>query len=308
MLDMSSEPVLKVQDLVKDYGKFRAVDGISFEIPKGKVVGFLGPNGAGKTTTIQILLGLTTKTEGSIYFLGKDFYSHKQYCLQRMNHISAFNTLLGKITVFENLVVFAHLYDMVHADRKIYELLEYFEIRDLANTQYQHISSGQKTRVNIVKSLLNAPKLILMDEPTASLDPDIADKTLSLIEKLRNERNLSILYTSHNMEEITRVCDEVIFVQNGKIVAHDTPLGLTKRIPNVTLKLIFNSGKETIHEYITGHAYRGTFHDEHTISIEATEKQIPRIIFDLSKLGIWITDIEVRKPTLEDVFLQIARQ
>lgn len=299
--------VLEVRNLTKDYGSFRAVDGISFDVPKGKVIGFLGPNGAGKTTTIQILTGLTSRTAGTVTFLGKDFDTHKEHCLKRMNFVSAFNTLLGRISVYENLLVFAHLYEIKNAHRKIMELLEYFEIRDLKDGQYQHLSTGQKTRVNIVKSLLNAPKLILMDEPTASLDPDIADKTLSLIERLRAERNLSILYTSHDMEEVTRVCDEVIFLQHGKIVARDTPLGLTKRIPNVTLRLMFNDHKDVISDYLNQKQYPFTLHDEHTVSMDIEEKLVPRVIFDLSKLGIWITDIEVKKPTLEDVFLHIAR-
>ncbi len=305
---MTNTHVLTVEHLTKDYGVFRAVDGISFDVPRGKVIGFLGPNGAGKTTTIQILLGLTLRTSGAIAYFGKDFDTHTQYCLQRINFVSAFNTLLGRLTVYENLVVFAHLYEITNATRKIMELLEYFEIRDLRNEQYQLLSTGQKTRVNIVKSLLNAPKLILMDEPTASLDPDIADKTLSLIERMRAERNLSILYTSHNMEEVTRVCDEVIFLQSGKIVARDTPLGLTKRIPNVTLRLVFDEGQSVISDYVTQRSYPSVFHDPHSVSIEIDERLVPRVIFDLSKHGIWITDIEVKKPNLEDVFLQIARQ
>lgn len=300
--------VLCVQHLYKKYGSFSAVNDISFDVPKGRVVGFLGPNGAGKTTTIQILIGLTLRSGGSIEILGREFDSNRSYCLQRINHVSAFNTLLGKISVYENLLVFANLYSVANAKRKIHELLEYFEIRNLSNQQYQNLSTGQKTRVNLVKSLLNTPKLLLMDEPTASLDPDIADKTLSLIERMRKERNLSILYTSHDMEEVTRICDEVIFLQNGKIVARDTPLSLTKRIPNSTLILMFTDQKEVISSYAKVHNYTHQFHNEHTILIKTEEIKVPRIIFDLSKLGIWITDIEVKKPTLEDVFLQIARQ
>ena len=239
-----SEAVLEVENLVKNYGSFRAVDGISFSVPKGKVVGFLGPNGAGKTTTIQMLLGITERSGGAIKYFGEDFFRNRQKSLQRINFASAFNTLLGRISVIENLLVFAGLYQIKSPRKRILELAEYFEIVDLLPERYWDISSGQKTRVNLMKSLLNDPELILMDEPTASLDPDITDKTLTLIENLKKSRNLSILYTSHNMDEITRVCDEVIFLDHGKIVAQDTPLNLTKKITGAQLRLIFDNHKK----------------------------------------------------------------
>jgi ABC-2 type transport system ATP-binding protein len=302
-----AEYVLEVEKLVKQYGQFRAVNGISFQIPKGKIVGFLGPNGAGKTTTIQMLLGITLSNGGSIKYFGKDFFKYRQACLQRINFTSAFNTLLGRISVFENLMVFGQLYQVKHLQKKIEELSSYFEIDDLMNLRYQDISAGQKTRVNLMKSLLNDPDLLLMDEPTASLDPDIADKTLSLIEQLKKDRNLSILYTSHDMEEITRICDDVIFLDHGNIVAHDTPLNLTKQITGAQLRLIFDESKEEMKKYLTEQKQIFTFHDAHSVIIDTHEKDIPGLIFGISKTGIWITDIEIKKPTLEDVFLQIAR-
>jgi ABC-2 type transport system ATP-binding protein len=210
------QPLLKVEHLVKNYGQFRAVDDISFTVDVGQVVGFLGPNGAGKTTTIQILIGITLANGGKIEYFGHDFESDRQACLQRLNYTSAFNTLLGRITVLENLRVYAELYNVHNPLKKISQLAEYFEMEDLLQELYQNLSAGQKTRVNLVKALLNDPELLLMDEPTASLDPDIADKTLTYIENLRRDRNLAILYTSHNMDEITRVCDEVIFFGSGQ--------------------------------------------------------------------------------------------
>lgn len=302
-----SEPILEVKNLVKNYGSFRAVDNISFIVPKGKVIGLLGPNGAGKTTTIQVLLGITLLNGGTIKYFGEDFDKNKQYCLQRINFASAFNTLQGRISVWENLLVFAYLYALKKPKKKITELAEYFEITDLLPQRYWDLSSGQKTRVNIIKSLLNDPQMILMDEPTASLDPDIADKTLSLIEKLRESRELSILFTSHNMEEVTRICDEVIFLDHGKIVAQDTPLGLTKRIPVAKLRIVFDGQRDKIEEYLKSEKQNFEFPNKNVVLINTEEKLIPKIIFGLSNTGIWITDIEVKKPTLEDVFLQIAR-
>jgi ABC-2 type transport system ATP-binding protein len=302
------ETVLEVHNLVKNYGTFRAVDGISFSVERGKIVGFLGPNGAGKTTTIQILSGTTLANGGSVKYFGKDFSTHREECLQRINAASAFNTLMGKISVWENLYVFAELYQVEKPKNKISSLLEQFEISDLCDKLYKDLSSGQKTRVNIAKALLNDPELLLMDEPTASLDPDIADKTLSLIENLRKERNLSILYTSHNMNEITRICDEVVFLDHGSIVAHDTPQNLTKRISSATLRISFDARTSGFDEYLKDKNLDATFPEPNTIAILSHEAGIPGILFDLSKTGIWITDIEVAKPTLEDVFLQIARK
>lgn len=303
-----TDKVLEVQSLVKNYDSFRAVNNISFSVERGKIVGFLGPNGAGKTTTIQILSGTTLANGGSVKYFGNDFSTHREECLQRINAASAFNTLMGKISVWENLFVFAELYQVENPRKKIADLLEQFEISELRDKLYKDLSSGQKTRVNIAKALLNDPELLLMDEPTASLDPDIADKTLSLIENLRKERNLSILYTSHNMNEITRICDEVIFLDHGKIVAQDTPQNLTKRISSSTLRLSFDARTPALDAYINEKNLDATFPEPNTIAILSHEAGIPGILFDLSKMGIWITDIEVAKPTLEDVFLQIARK
>lgn len=234
------EVVLEVEGLVKRYGTFVAVNGISFSIPKGKVIGFLGPNGAGKTTTIQMLLGVTRLNGGSIRYFGMDFAQHRQECLQRINFASSFNTLQGRITVRENLLVYADLYRVKNSQKKMNELTELLEIAGLLDMKYWDLSAGQKTRANIVKAFLNDPDLVLFDEPTASLDPDISDKLLTTLERLKQERNLSILYTSHDMTEVARVCDEVIFLDHGNIIAHDTPEGLTKRISqSATLEDVF---------------------------------------------------------------------
>jgi ABC-2 type transport system ATP-binding protein len=302
-----NESIIEVSHLTKNFGTFRAVNGISFSVPRGKVIGFLGPNGAGKTTTIHMLLGITTPTSGTISFFGKNFTKHKQHILGRINFTSAFNTLQGRITVWENLLVFAYLYGVKSPKKKVIDYLNYFQIPDLLHKRYMDLSSGQQTRVNLIKSLINDPEVILMDEPTASLDPDISDKVLSLIEKLKKDRNLTILYTSHNMDEITRICDEVIFLDHGKIVAQDTPLGLTKRITSATLRLIIEDKKNILPQYLHKIHRPFSLEENNIYTFTMEEKDIPTLIFDISKVGVWITDIEVIKPTLEDVFLQIAR-
>lgn len=226
---MTKRLALEVHDLVKHYGPFTAVDRISFSINKGEVVGLLGPNGAGKSTTIQMLLGLLTPSAGAIRYFGMDFTSKRQEILRRINYVSAFNTLQGKITVEQNLRVFADAYRVKHPSQKIDELLEFFGVSQLKKECYDDVSAGQRTRVNLAKAFLNDPELVLMDEPTASLDPDIVDRVLSMVEDLKRDRQLTILYTSHNMQDVERICDSVIFLSHGKIV-RQAP---TKELPSL---------------------------------------------------------------------------
>lgn len=301
------EDILVVNNLSKSYGNFDAVKNLSFVVPKGKVIGFLGPNGAGKTTSIQMLLGITTQTSGTIKYFGKDLNSHKAEILHRINFTSSFNTLLGRITAFENLMVFSSLYSVKNPKEKIRQLATYFQIEGFLNKRYLDLSAGQKTRVNLVKSLLNDPELILMDEPTASLDPDIADKTLSLIEDMRETRNLSLLFTSHDMDEVTRICDEVIFLDRGEIIAQDTPLNLTKRIASSVLQITFKGQRQNLKNYLKEKGLTFDSLNEFLININISEDRIPQTIMDLGKI-VEIIDIEIRKPTLDDFFLSIARK
>lgn len=302
-----AESILKVSKLVKKFGQFTAVNAISFEVPRGKIIGLLGPNGAGKTTTIHMLLGITIPNQGRIEYFGKEFEKNKTEILQKINFTSSFNTLLGRITVFENLKVFARLYSTTEPDKKIKEYMNYFEVSSLANQQYWDLSAGQKTRVNLIKSLLNDPELILMDEPTASLDPDIADKTLTLIEDLNKTKGVSILYTSHEMDEVTRICDEVIFLQKGNIVASDSPINLTKEIDDCFLILKFDAQKNDVAEYLSRNKLEHSFEHKSMVSIKTHETELSSLIAKMNKV-FTITDLEIKKPTLEDVFLRIARE
>jgi ABC-2 type transport system ATP-binding protein len=215
--------------------------------------------------------------------------------------------LQNRITVWENLIVFARLYRVRSPEQKIKDMGSYFGISHLMNQRFMTLSAGQKTRVNLVKALLNDPEVVLMDEPTASLDPDIADRTLSLIESLRESRELSIVYTSHQMDEVTRICDEVIFLDHGRIVAQDTPAGLTRRIKNAYVRVRFSGRPEAVLGALQSD-FPETKLDGQNVVIVTTEQQlIPRAIFDIGKAGVQVLDIDIQKPTLEDVFLQIAR-
>jgi ABC-2 type transport system ATP-binding protein len=299
-------PVLDVHNLTKLYGSFRAVDAVSFSLPRGKILGLLGPNGAGKTTTIQMLVGITLPDGGEIRYFGKDLYREREACLQRINFSSSYNMLQNRITVRENLIVYAGLYRVTHADAKIRELGEYFGITELMGQRFLTLSAGQKTRVNLVKALLNDPEIVLMDEPTASLDPDIADRMLSLIESLRESRDLSIVYTSHQMDEVTRICDEVIFLDRGRIVAQDTPTELTRRIRNTQLRVRFRGDRAVVASALA--AYPDVaFGEDGDVTVLTDEHLVPQAILSIGQSGAQIVDIDIQKPTLEDVFLQIAR-
>ncbi len=215
--------LLQVEGLTKVFGNVRAVDGISFELLEGEILGLLGPNGAGKTTTLQMLLGLTTPTSGSVSVFGLDIRKHRQEILKKANFSSSYISMPFALTVWENLTVFAMLYEVKDRKRKILELLKKFEIEELKDVPVRRLSSGQITRVSLAKSLLNDPKVLFLDEPTASLDPDIADKTRSLLQEIKEERGLSILYTSHNMKEVEELCDRIIFMNRGKVVITGRP-------------------------------------------------------------------------------------
>ena len=299
-------PILEVHELTKKFNAFTAVDHISFSVGEGEIVGLLGPNGAGKTTTIQMLLDLMTPTSGTISYFSKPFPKEREYILSRINFASAYSHVQSRMTVGENLIIYAGLYEIPDAKERINELLSLLEIEDLKHKLFWHLSSGQKTRVILVKSLLNRPKLLLMDEPTASLDPDIANKIIELIQLLQQKEHISILFTSHNMGEVEQLCDRVMFLSHGKIVAEDTPLELTKRVGNSHLILTFDGEQTPVRTFLISENLVFTFPREHVVEISLVETDIPKILFGFRKHKVWITDVNVEKPDLEDVFLSIA--
>jgi ABC-2 type transport system ATP-binding protein len=231
--------VVEVRNLIKRFDKITAVDGISFDIYQGEILGMLGPNGAGKTTTIQMLLGVTTPTNGEIRIFGKDLGRAREAILSQVNFSSSYVSLPQSLTVWENLRVFAQLYHVRNYGNKIGELLNIFEISHLRNAVTRKLSTGQATRVSLAKSLLNDPKILFLDEPTASLDPDIADKTRSMLKTVRQRSGLTILYTSHNMREMEEMSDRIIFLNGGKIISTGTPADIMKRFQGEDLEEVF---------------------------------------------------------------------
>ena len=220
---MPINPIIEVSSLTKIFSGNKAVDNISFEVYQGEILGLLGPNGAGKTTTLQMLLGLTTPTSGDIMIFGLDISHHREKILQDVNFSSSYISMPYSLTIMENLIVFARLYGVKKHKEKIAGLLKDFEIEDIKDRAVRSLSTGQITRVCLVKALLNDPRILFLDEPTASLDPDIADKTRRLLKKIQKEKGLSILYTSHNMKEMEDMSDRIIFLDKGKIIAAGRP-------------------------------------------------------------------------------------
>lgn len=233
------EKILTVKNLSKSFNGVQAVRNVSFSVAKGEIVGLLGSNGAGKTTTIQMILGLIKPTRGTITVFGKDLETHKMEILSEVNFSSAYISLPGNLKVWENLYTFARLYGVKNYKKRVGELASFFEIKPLLSKLYVRLSSGQATRVNLAKALLNSPKLLFLDEPTSSLDPDIADRVRKLLKRIQKEQHLAILYTTHNMIEVEELCDRAIFIHQGKIVTEGTPQQLIKRFGLKDLNEVF---------------------------------------------------------------------
>ena len=233
--------IVEVQHLRKEFDGTVAVADVSFTVPRGEIVGLLGANGAGKTTTIQVLLGLTTPTSGTVRVFGQDLEHHRIDILQRCNFSSAYTGLPSNLKVWENLLVFAKLYEVKNYRKKIEDVLALFEITHLRDKITGHLSSGESTRVNLCKSLLNDPELLLLDEPTASLDPDIADKVRKLLRRIQRENGITMIYTSHNMRDVQEVCDRVLFMHKGNIIAEGSPQQVMDKFNQKSLEDVFIS-------------------------------------------------------------------
>lgn len=233
------EPIVEVKSLTKVFKSLKAVDNVSFRIFPGEIMGLLGPNGAGKTTIIHMLLGLTTPTSGDIKIFGLDLKKHRKKVVQDVNFSSTYVSMPNSLIVKECLWVFARLYKVRDKEKRIAELLRIFEIEDIKDKLVRNLSSGQQTRLNLAKALINNPKILFLDEPTASMDPDIADKTRRLLRSIKKDRNLSILYTSHNMIEMEEMSDRIIFLHKGRIVAAGRPEEVIKNFKVKDLEEVF---------------------------------------------------------------------
>ncbi len=234
-----SEAAIAVERLTKRYNGAAAVDGISFSLAAGSITGLLGGNGAGKTTTIAMIMGLVVPTSGTVTVLGAAMPDQRYRVLQRMNFESPYVDMPSRLTVRQNLSVFAQLYGVADRKARVTELAGELDLTDFLDRPTGRLSSGQKTRVSLAKALLNKPEVLLLDEPTASLDPDTADWVRARLEAYRRERKATILLASHNMTEVERLCERVIIMKAGRIEDDDTPQRLLDRHGRETLEEVF---------------------------------------------------------------------
>ncbi|MEA2991192.1 MAG: type transport system ATP-binding protein [Alphaproteobacteria bacterium] len=238
-MNASPEAAVAVDNLSKVYGETVAVAGISFTLAPGSVTGLLGGNGAGKTTTIAMIMGLLAPTSGTATVLGAEMPRQRYRVLHRMNFESPYVDMPMRLTIRQNLTVFARLYGVEDVAGRIADLAAELELTELLDRPTGKLSAGQKTRVSLAKSLLNRPELMLLDEPTASLDPDTADWVRGRLESYRAERGATILLASHNMAEVERLCERVIIMKKGRIEDDDTPERLLARYGRQTLEEVF---------------------------------------------------------------------
>lgn len=235
----SVSPVLSVHDLRKSYGDTPAVQSISFQVGKREIVGLLGPNGAGKTTTINMVLGMLAPDSGSISIDGTDLAKQRSKALERTNFAAVYSALPGNLTVEQNLRVFGMLYCVKNLRERIDELLKLFHLEEYRKKRVGVLSSGEQTRVSLAKAMLNTPDLLLLDEPTASLDPSTAKELRTRIRELTLAGTGGVLWTSHNMHEVEEVCDRVLFLSKGKILLEGDPKTLPQQHGKSSLEELF---------------------------------------------------------------------
>ncbi len=235
----TSNPAIEVRQLCKFYDGVTALDDVSFVVQRGRISALLGGNGAGKTTTLAILLGLLLPTSGEVRVLGVDMVLDRYRALGRMNFTSPYVDLPHRLTVWENLDIYARLYNVGRRPQRIRELADLLDLDELLQRPYGSLSSGQKTRVALAKSLLNQPDVLLMDEPTASLDPDSAERIRGYLLEYQRISGATVLLASHNMLEVERLCDEVHILKQGRIAAQGTPKALLQKYGRQTLEQVF---------------------------------------------------------------------
>lgn len=287
---------------------FTAVNAISFTIKPGEVVGILGPNGAGKTTTIHMLLDILTPTSGTIEYFGKNLHTHRSEILQSVAFGSAYTNLPSRLTITENLEIFGRFYGIKQPEliQRINQYTELFGLREKKHQETGSLSAGQQTRVMLAKTFMVHPKIVLLDEPTASLDPDIALEVRSLIIKQQKELGLTVLLASHNMDEVTTICNRVIVLSKGTIIADNTPDYLAKTVANASVHLVVTQNMENLIAYAQEHRLKFKIQDT-LVELTIDEHEISELLTELGKRNVHYRNITIQKPTLEDYFLEISR-
>lgn len=289
--------------------EYKAVDAVSFTLKKGEILGFLGPNGAGKTTTIQMLLGTLTPTSGMINFFGKEFERHRIEILKNVSYASGYDKLPARLTIIENLDIVGRIYGIPNPLRaqRLEEILRFFNMWEMRTKETGMLSAGQATKVMLAKAFLSNPEIVLLDEPTASLDPDVANEVRQFILKQKKERGTSFLITSHNMDEVTEICDRVLVLKQGSIIANSSPGQLAASVANARIHLIITHGHEPLIAYLQQQNIHYVIR-EHDIEIEVDEHAIAGFLMRLAQMNVGYSRISIDKPTLEDYFLHISKK
>jgi ABC-2 type transport system ATP-binding protein len=332
--------VLEVKDLTKIYGKkgnqgnwgnkgekksqFTAVDNISFSLEKGEIVGFLGPNGAGKTTTIQMLLGTLTPTKGAISYFGQSFWADgfdnggglegiggigsgkgngRKEVLRRVNFASAYSDLPWRLTVWENLSWYAEIYEVPNKRERILGVLKELGAEKFLNKTINNLSAGQKTRVMLAKAFLNKPEIVLLDEPTASLDVEVAVEVRNYIRRMQKEFGTTVLLTSHNMKDVEELAGRVLVINHGKIVDEGTPLELMQKMNRTKLKFVVFENEEKIEEVVREIGEIREIREGERVEVEIKDELIPKFLAKMFEAKVFIRDLEIERPGLEEYFL-----
>lgn len=303
--------ILTVRDLRKEFpgtkvkSPFVAVNSISFDLQEGEILGLLGQNGAGKTTTLQMLLGVLTPTSGEINYFGKPLKDHRSEIMEKVNFSSTYMNLPWDLTVKENLHFISYLYKIPNREARVKKIVKQFDLEKIYNKQMNKLSVGQVNRVNLAKSFINYPRVLLLDEPTASLDPEVASFIREFLLEEQKQFKVSIILTSHNMSEVEEVCDRVLFISKGNIIANSTPDQLAKTIDTAHVELVVRDGLKRLVEYCEK---RGFIYEkeERSITIDVKEANIAQFLRDIGEVGVVYDEISIEKPTLEDYFLQVV--
>lgn len=298
--------ILEVQNLKKQFGNFTAVDGISFTLKEGEILGVLGPNGAGKTTTIQMLLGLLAPTSGDIKYFGKSLAKHKSEILEHVNFSSTYTNLPWRLTVKDCLTFVSYLYAIKNRKERLEKVIQTFRLEELLKKEISQLSAGQQTRVNLAKSFLNYPKVLLLDEPTASLDPEVAAYIREFLLEERKKFNVSIIITSHNMAEVEEICDRVLFINHGTLIANDTPENLAGSIEFSHIELLFKSAMTKAEEFLRKKDLTYIKNGKY-LTVTVKEKEIAQFLRHLAENDLHFEEISIEKPNLEDYFLAMAK-
>ncbi|ASI13958.1 DrugE1 family ABC transporter ATPase [Candidatus Mancarchaeum acidiphilum] len=309
----STDYSIHVSNLVKRYGDFTAVDGISFDVKEGEIFGFLGPNGAGKTTTVHILTTIIDKTSGDAYVSGFDVSKHKDEVRSKIGIVFQDPSIDDRLTGYENLELHAMMYgiDKETRKRRINEMLEMVELSDKANVVMSSYSGGMRRRLEIARGLLNEPKVLFLDEPTVGLDTQTRRHILEYVKKLNEKYHLSVLLTTHYIEEADYLCDRVAIIDHGKIIVCDTPQKLKEGLHGDIVKISLKEEKEV--KFLQKNIKK--FKNVVSIKVDEADKKIaylnvksaasdlPEIIEQAFRSKLSITSIDIRKPSLEDVFI-----